>query len=67
MDENRNAYRMITRYVVAGNDAEDLCRIAERLLIARIKERGIAGVKTRRDCANFRFGRDATSFDREIG
>ena len=57
---------MVTRYVVARNDTEDLRRITERLLITGIEEYGITGMKAHCDCPDFRVGRDATSFDREI-
>jgi len=57
---------MVTQYVVARNDTEDLHRISEWLLIAGIEECGITGVKADCDCPDFRVGRDATSFDREI-
>jgi hypothetical protein len=65
VEEDRKAH-MITGCVVARNHTEDLRRITEWLLVARVEECGVAGVKTRGDRMHFKVGGDATSFDREI-
>ena len=63
--EDRKAHK-ITGCDVARNDTEDLRRITEWLLVARVEECGVAGVETRGYCVRFKVGGDATSFDREI-
>ena len=57
---------MIARYIVARNDAEDLCWVAEWLLVAGIEERGIAGIETRGDRPYSKISGYAAPFDREF-
>jgi len=57
---------MITRYIIAGYDTEDLRGITEWSLITRVEECGVAGVKAHRHCSHIKVGGDSTSFDREF-
>lgn len=68
LKEGKKAYRMITRYIITRNDAEDIRWVAKGLLIARIEEGGIPGIKTRGDrCPRSENSGNSTSFDREVG
>ena len=53
--------------IAIRDHTEYLRWVAEWLLIAGIKERGIAGVEAHGDRPDFKVGRDTTSFDRKIG
>jgi len=66
LEQDWGTYRMITRYIIAGNDTEDLRRITQWSLIARVEECGVAGVKARGYCSHIKVGGDSTSFDREF-